>query len=275
MPSAPDVDTLAAKVPDGSLLSWPVDYAGSPVALAHALVRKGARNLRLQTIPASGYAADLLIGAGCVAEIETSGVSLNEFGPANRFAKAVKSGTIRIKDATCPAVHAELQAAQKGVPFVPMRGIIGSDILKNRDDWKQVDNPFGDNDPIVLVPAVRADFACFHAALADANGNVWVGRRGELKTQAHAAAASLVTVEALYDGDLLEHDTYAAGTIPALYLEAVALAPQGAWPCGFWYEDQPVDEAQMQLYAKASRTDEGFQSYLNEYVYGRRRAAAE
>lgn len=271
-----DVDALAAHVPDGSLLSWPVDYAGSPVALAHALIRKGARDLRLQTVPTSGYAADILIGAGCVAEVETSGISLNEFGPAQRFGKAVKSGAVRVKDATCPAVHAELQASQKGVPFVPLRGMIGSDLLATRPDWKVIDNPFdAGDDPIVLLPAIKADFACFHAALADRNGNVWVGRRGELKTQAHAAATSLVTVEGFYDGDLLEHDTYAAGTVPALYIEAVALAERGAWPCGFWYRDEPVDGDHLRTYARVSRTDEGFQDYIQKTVYGGRLAAAE
>ena len=51
-----------------------------------------------------------------------------------------------MKDATCPALHAALQASEKGVPFMPLRGLIGSDILKYRDDWKVIDSPFGDND---------------------------------------------------------------------------------------------------------------------------------
>lgn len=276
MSSLPNADALAAQVPDGALLSWPNDQAGSPVALAHALVRRGAKNLRLQTVPTGGYAADILIGAGCVAEVETSGISLNEFGPANRFVQAVKSGSIAVKDATCPAIYAELQAAQKGVPFVPLRGIVGSDLLAHRTDWMQIDNPFAENDPVVLLPAIRADFACFHAALADANGNVWVGRRAELKTLAHAAAGALVTVEGIYEGDLLADDRFAAGTVPALYIEGIALAQKGVWPCSHWYQDQPVDQAQMQSYAKASRTDEGFQQYLDAHVFGHpARAAAE
>src|SRR6266581_2059806 len=80
-------------------------------------------------VPTSSLQADLLIGAGCVETIETSAVSLSEFGPAPRFTAAVTAGTIRVKDATCPALHAAFQAAEKGVPFMPLRGLLGSDVL--------------------------------------------------------------------------------------------------------------------------------------------------
>src|SRR5262249_5632019 len=108
-----------------------------------------------------GLQADLLIGAGCVETIETSAVSLGEFGPAPRFTAAVTSGAIRVKDATCPALHAAFQAAEKGVPFVPLRGLIGSDLLAQRGDWKVIDNPFGNDDPIVLLPAINPTSRCF------------------------------------------------------------------------------------------------------------------
>jgi glutaconate CoA-transferase subunit A len=41
-----------------------------------------------------------------------------------------------VRDATCPAVHTALQATEKGVPFMPLRGVLGSDLLKSRQDWK-------------------------------------------------------------------------------------------------------------------------------------------
>ncbi len=65
----------------------------------------------------------MLIGAGCVETLETSAVSLGEFGPAPRFTAAILAGTIRMMDATCPALHAQFQAAEKGVPFMPLRGL--------------------------------------------------------------------------------------------------------------------------------------------------------
>ena len=58
-------------------------------------------------------------------------------------------------------------AAQKGVPFIPMRGLIGSDILRTRPDWTVIDNPFEKDDPIVAIPAIRPDVCLFHAPEAD------------------------------------------------------------------------------------------------------------
>src|SRR5204863_485851 len=80
--------------------------------------------------------------------LETPAVSLGEFGPAPRFTAAMTAGAIRMKDATCPALHAAFQATEKGIPFMPLRGLIGSDLLPHRPDWKVIDNPFGNNDPI-------------------------------------------------------------------------------------------------------------------------------
>jgi glutaconate CoA-transferase subunit A len=114
------------------------------------------KKLYLVALPTSSLQADLLIGAGCIETLETSAVSLGEFGPAPRFTAAVTSGTIKLKDATCPALHAALQASEKGVPFMPLRGLIGSDILKYRDDWKVIDSPFGESDQCLDWTPARA-----------------------------------------------------------------------------------------------------------------------
>src|SRR5579875_3552017 len=222
-------DTLAAMVPDGALIALPPDNSLTPSEFARALVRAGRRGLRLLGVPVSGYATDLLIGAGCVASVQSSGVSLGEAGFAPCFTRALKAGRIVMTDATCPAIHSMLQAAEKGVPFIPLRGVIGSDILAHRPDWRVIDNPFAEaGDPIVLLPALSPDIAAFHAVMADRDGNVYVGRRQELATMAHAARRSLVTVERMFDGNLLEDERLAAGTISAVYVEAVAVAERGA-----------------------------------------------
>ena len=189
------LEALAARIPDGSLLAIPPDHVGVAMAATRALLRRGARGLRLLTVPTSGLQADLLIGAGAVAEIETAGVMLGEAGSAGRFTAAIKAGSIAIRDATCPAIHAGLQAAEKGIPFMPLRGILGSDLIGRRPDWRTMDNPYGNADPLLLLPALKPDIALFHAPLADRAGNVWIGRRRELATMAHAARVTLVTVE--------------------------------------------------------------------------------
>ena len=258
------LDGLAARIGDGAMLALPPDYSFVPMAAVRALAGRGVRELHLLTVPQAGIAADLLIGAGCVATIETAAVSLGELGNAPRFCAAVESGRVAIRESTCPAIHAALQAAEKGVPFMPLRGLIGSDLLGARPDWQVIDNPLADGgDPIVLLPALRPDVALFHAPYADEHGNVWLGARRELVTMAHAARETLVTVEEVRLGDLLADETLAAGTLPALYVTALAEARQGAWPLGLAgrYE---TDWENLTEYARLAVSEEGFEEYCWE-----------
>ncbi|MFC6762536.1 CoA transferase subunit A [Sulfitobacter porphyrae] len=175
-PMSTDVHRLAAQIASGSTVAVPVDYAGVSMAMTRALIEIGTSDLTLICVPTGGMQADMLIGAGQVRAVETSAVSLGEAGGAPRFNAAVREGSIALRDATCPAIHAGLMAAQKGVPFMPMRGLIGSDLLRNRPDWTVIDNPTSETpDPIVLIPAIHPDTAIFHAPMADREGNVWIG----------------------------------------------------------------------------------------------------
>jgi glutaconate CoA-transferase, subunit A len=258
---------LAALIPDGALLALPPDYSFPAMEVVRALIRKEAKDLRLLGVPVLGMCADLLIGAGCVAEVESSAVSLGEAGLAPRFSEAVEQNLVKVKDATCPAVHTALQASEKGVPFMPLRGVLGSDLVKNRDDWMVVNNPLDKkgSDPILLISAISPDIALFHARWADEAGNVWVGRRRELATIAHAAKRTLVTYEELKPGDMLEDEILAPGVISSTYITALAPAKRGAWPLGI-PELYGIDDAHLAHYARAARTREGFQRYLDEFV---------
>ena len=260
------VDELAAMIPDAAKVAVPADLSGVAMSLTRAMVRRGLGGLHLVCVPTSGLQAELLIGAGCVGTLETSAITLGEHGTPHRFHAALKAGRIRLLDATCPAIHSAIQAAGKGLPFMPMRGLLGTDLLARRSDWIVIDNPFVDRkDPIVLLPAIRPDFALFHAPYADRHGNVFIGRRRELVAMAHAAAQSLATVEEVRDVDLLATEEGAAGTLAAPYLGGVAVAPRGAWPLRMWdlYDD---DAEHLQLYARLARSDEGFRDYLERFV---------
>ena len=258
-------EALAARIPDGALLALPPDYSLVAMEVIRALIRRRAKGLRLLGVPILGMSADLLIGAGCVAEVETSAVSLGEAGLAPRFTEAAERGEIRVKDATCPAIHSALQAAEKGVPFMPLRGVLGSDLISGRPDWKVLENPFKKEDPILLLPAIQPDVALFHARWADEAGNVWVGRRRELATVAHAARTVLATFEEPRESDMLEDELLAPGVISSIYVSAVAQAPRGAWPLGM-PGVYGADDLHLSQYAKAAKTREGFQRYLDEWV---------
>ena len=257
-----DLRAMAKHVEPGMRLALPVDYAGVSMAMTRPIMERGTNNLDLVCVPTGGLQVDQLVGAGLVRSVETSAVSLGEAGGAPRFNAAVRDGTIKLKDATCPAIHAGLMAGQKGSPFQPLRGLIGSDLLRHRHDWRVIDNPFADSgDPIVLIPAIRPDVTIFHAPMADRFGNVWIGRRRELAAMAYASATVLVTVERIVDDSLLANEMSAAGVLPSLYVTEVGLAPRGAWPYGLWGE-YPTDTAEIARYARAARTAEGFSDYM-------------
>jgi len=259
-------EELAARIRDGALLALPPDYSLVAMEVVRALIRRKAKNLRLLGVPILGMSADLLIGAGCVAEVETSAVSLGEAGLAPRFTEAVEKNLLKVKDATCPAIHAALQASEKGVSYMPVPGIGGSDLVKERKEWLR-------QGEVVLVPAIKPDVALFHARWADEAGNVWVGRRRELATAAHAAKQTFVTFEEQKAGDMLEDELLAPGVISSIYVTATAHAPRGAWPLGV-AGVYGADDAHLSQYAKAAKTREGFQRYLDEWVLTPRKSTS-
>src|SRR5579885_3476560 len=155
------LDEALAPIADGCVLAVPRESSGAAMAATRALIRRGINRLHLIALPTSSLQADLLIGAGCIETLETSAVSLGEFGPAPCFTSAILSGTVRMLDTTCPALHAQFQAAEKGVPFMPLRGLIGSDVLAQRRDWRVIDNPFGRTIQSCCCRRSRPMWACF------------------------------------------------------------------------------------------------------------------
>jgi glutaconate CoA-transferase subunit A len=250
---ARSLDDALAPIKDGCVLAVPRESSGAAMAATRALIRRGIKRLTLIALPTSSLQADLLIGAG------------------PRFTAAILKGSIRMKDATCPALHAAFQASEKGVPFMPLRGLLGTDVLKNRPDWKVIDNPFGNEDPIVLLPAIKPDVALFHAPMADREGNVWIGRQRELATMAHAAERTIVTVEKLHNGNLLEDKTLAAGALPGFYVDQVTVVERGCWPLPL-PEHYALDAEHLKEYVGLAASDEGFAKYLDKYVHERRAA---
>ncbi len=261
-----ELHELVAPIADGCFLAIPKDESGVAMAATRALIRRGVKDLRLLCAPVCGLQADLLIGAGCVASVECGAITINETGVGPRFRAAVQAGAIEIRDSTCPAIHAGIQAGEKGLPFVAIRGIIGSDLLAHRDDWRVVDNPLADDeDLVVVVPAINPEVCLFHAAWGDRYGNVWIGNRRDLARTAHASSTTLVTVEAIHDGDLLADERMAPGTLSATYVSAVSLAPRGAWPLEMTRRYR-ADMAHLREYARLARSDEGFARYLGAHV---------
>ena len=266
-------EELAARIPNGAKLAIGVDNIGVAMETTRAMIRRGVRDLHLVCVPVSGLQADLLIGAGCVATLETSAITFGEYGVPYRFHDALKRGALKMMDATCPAIYAALEAGRKDIPFIPLRGLLGSDLVVHRPDWKTIDNPFAKDDPILLLPAIRPDVALIHAPYADRNGNIFIGRRRDFALMAQASKqGALVTVEEVRDVDLMASEETAAGVLPAIYVEAMAVAPRGAWPLGLEGR-YDIDEAHFRRYGELARSADGFARYLDEFVHQRKQAA--
>jgi glutaconate CoA-transferase subunit A len=151
-----------------------------------------------------------------------------------------------------------------GVPYVPVIGLVGTDLLERRDDMVLAPDPFGEGKVTVVAKAMRPDVAVFHVDKADIHGNVSCGYHAELVILAEASKHVIVTAEEVVDR-LTERD--ATGTfIPSILVDAVVHAPYGAHPGGFPGRYSP-DAVAINEYVAASRDDGSFQAYLAEHVF--------
>jgi glutaconate CoA-transferase subunit A len=161
-----------------------------------------------------------------------------------------------------------LQAGVMNVPFVPVRGLLGTDYMKVRPDFKEIANPYDPREPIAIVPAIAPDVAVFHAYQGDRFGNVITNQAGDAKLIAQASRRAIATVEEIVDTDLSRQPVRGA-LVPGIHVTAVVHAPRGAHPltCHGRYG---VDRAHLQEYIEAAQSDGAFKRYLDRYVLGTR-----
>lgn len=253
-----DLEEAAAFIPDGVSLGI---GRLPPMALVRELLRRGARDLDLVSVPTGGLAEDLMIAAGSVRSLHTSGVDLAEHGFAPNFTRAAEQGAIRVVDASCPVMLMALQAGASGVRFTPVPGLTGSDLLQRRTDWKVVEDPFGDGQKVVLVPAITPDYAIVHGLRADPQGNIVTTIEFDDRLLVQAAHRVVATVESVS----AEATTTLAGdeqVIPAAYLDLIVVAPGGSLPIGCHGRFADDREA-LREYLEAARDPATMQVYLD------------
>ena len=210
-----------AGIPDGASVAL-----GRPAALllVEELIRQGRSGLHLIGVPTGGSAVELLIAAGCAASLECSGVDLGEDGLAPVFGRAVESGALRMVDSSCPAMLMALQAGASGVSFAPVPGLLGSDLLRVRPDFRVVDDPFRPDQRVVLVPAIAPDFALLHGRRADPHGNVVIGTEFDDRLVAQAARHVVFSVEEVRE-DATRTLNAGEQVVPAAYVDALVIVP--------------------------------------------------
>jgi glutaconate CoA-transferase, subunit A len=257
----------------------------NPMAAVYEIIRQGKRRLHLYA-HSNGQGVDELIGGGCVDRLEIAYGGNGRFAPTCiRFRRAVEAGELVVEDYSNYQMTLRFAAGAMGVPFLPVRSGLGTDIvakwgfdmeMRRADprlpDQKLcvIDNPFGDwaqATKLVLVPAINPDVTILHAQSADRTGTVRIrGLTFADVEQARAARRVIVTCEELVEEDGLR-DNPGANQLPFFCVDAVVHQPMGAYPTAC-YGHYDYDPAYLNAYRDHARDETSYRSYLDRYVYG-------
>jgi glutaconate CoA-transferase subunit A len=151
-----------------------------------------------------------------------------------------------------------------GVPYVPVMGLIGTDLLARRDDMVVAPDPFGSGKSTVVAQAMRPDVAVFHVEKADRHGNASAGYPVEAVVLAEASRHVIITAETIVDR-VTERDAVGC-FVPGILVDRVAQAPFGAHP-GALTGHYGIDKAHMARYAAAAKDDASFAEYVKTHVF--------
>ena len=262
-------EAAAELVKDGDVVTvGGATFHRAPMEFVREMVRRGKKELNLvDREPAIDF--DLLIGAGCVAKVRAGMFAFELFGFAPNFRKKSEAGEIITKEGACQPIIAGFRAAAMGLPSLPVKGMLGSDLLDISEiigSQMQIEDPFT-GEKMIAVRAIEPDVAVLHAQKADAYGNVRIeGPLYEDVIKAKAAKTVVVTAEEIVPTDEFRKQPWAT-TLPHFLVDAVVHAPKGAYPCSCFgcYE---ADYDHIEEYVSAA-THDRFDEYLDRYVYGR------
>jgi glutaconate CoA-transferase, subunit A len=252
----------AARVRDGAMVALGGGLcARLPMALVRELVRQGRRGLHLVG-SAHSIDVDLLVAAGAVGVCEESYVGFEQdLGLAPAFRRAAETGAVEVRESCCATVLAQLRAAETGVPFLPVRGVKGTDIERLHPEYARVRCPFT-GEELVVVPPLRPDVALLHAPMGDAHGNLHLEQPFVLDERfAHASAMVVATVDRIVPtAELITSGV----VVPGHLVAAVAEVPFGAHPSSC-YPGYAYDRPHLAGYLAAATADE-VERYLDTYV---------
>lgn len=255
-----------------------------PMACAYEVIRQGIAGLHVY-MHSGGQALDPLIGAGCVRAVEIAYGANGRFAPTCVcFRRSVERGELLVEDYSNYQMTLRFLAGAMGVPFLPVRSGMGTDIVERwgfdaemrRGDARLpnqklvvLDNPFADGtpEPLVLVPAINPDVTVIHAQQADTQGTVRIGGLTFADVeQVRAARYVIVTCEELVEPEVLRAEPD-RNQIPFFVVDAVVHVPFGAHPtaCYGFYD---YDARHLREYRTAAADEAEFAAYLETYVSG-------
>jgi glutaconate CoA-transferase subunit A len=261
----------AKMVPNGSELFWGgFGFQRAPIAFAHELTRQKKRNLNIQTC-GSEVDLEIMCGAGVADKFEIAFTAIEALGLSNNARRRVAEGRLQIEDYSNLAMAMRFLGGSLNVPFMPIRSLMGTDManlarFKGDKKLKIIDCPFT-GEKICLVPSVQPDFSIVHVQRVDMTGNAQIdGIVGEDIEGSRCGKKLIVLAEELIDEEVIRTNPDQTN-IPAMYVDHVVILPYTAHPmmCHNYYD---YDLEHLQMFHKLTRTEEGWQEYLDTYILG-------
>src|SRR5262244_2065911 len=274
---------IAELVPDGSSVALGLQMEQMiPFAAGHELIRQKKKNLRLIG-PISDILFDQLIGAGCVKDVVAAWVGNVMMGSAYNFRRATEvenpgspGEKLQVFNMTNFSIALALQAGALGVPFLPTRTAMGSDVPKGNHFFYEITLPFEPKETLLAVRAIVPDVAIVHVQRADQQGNAhcW-GNFGVMLEGVRAARKVLLCAEEIVDEAVIASDPNRT-VIPGFLVSAVVECRYGAHPSpvqGYYKRD----DAFFQQYHAETKTPADFAAWAARWVdgVGDRRAYAQ
>jgi glutaconate CoA-transferase, subunit A len=222
---------LAALVPSSSRLGiGGFHFSRLPIALIQEVIRRGVRELDYVSWGGS-LGLEMLLEAGAVRSMALCFNSLDVFGLAPRFRKAVENGAVPLEEWTALGMMQGFHAAQHGVPSMPFPLPHGSEIVERSGFASPYPDPVTGHE-VGAARALPLDVFLLHAQRADADGNVEIqGGRGLDLSSIFAARNVLVAVEEIVPAGMFQkHAAPRAFILPRTFVTAIAEAPLGAYP---------------------------------------------
>lgn len=252
-------EAISHYVEDGDLVGiGGLSFWRKAIAAIREIIRQKKKDLGIVTF-VGGLDVDLLAGAGCINRSRSSFTGMELFGLAPRYRKAVENGKLKVIEETEASIALGLKAVYLRLPFMPLKGILQSDVLKVREDIKEFLDPLK-NEKLVAVPPIQPDVSIIHVPYADEKGNgniagaVWLD-----DDLSKVAKKTIITCEKLVETeDIIRMPS--KGQIPMQTVDAVVKVPYGAHPTSC-YPFYTFDANHIKEYLKMD-----YEDYLKNYI---------
>lgn len=275
-------DAVSKFVEDGdSLCLGGFTTNRKPYAAVYEILRQGQKGFIGYGGPAGGD-WDMLIGEDrLTAYINCYTANSGYTNVLRRFRKKIENGTLIFEDYSQDVIMLMLHAASLGLPYLPVRLMMGSDVA---DKWGiskevretieklpnekliEVENPFVPGEKVLAIPVPKLDTAIIHVQKASPDGTCSIeGDEFHDVDIAIAARKCIVTCEELVSDEEIRKNP-SANSIPGFCVNAVVHAPHGAHPSQV-YNYYDYDKEYYIHYDKITKTEEDFKAFLNEWVY--------